>query len=183
MPNSPAEVHEPGAVQPASGLRTLVAGVGNLFLGDDGFGAEVARVLQAHELPAGVTVRDYGIRAMHLAYDLLDGWDRLILLDVLPARGRPGAVHIVRLDPDENPSGTTSPAPTSVDPHGMVPHAVLAGVLSLGGRLPPAILVGCEPADLSESIGLSAPVAAAVQPAADAVLALLSEVPATEGRH
>jgi len=158
---------------PAAG-RTLVAGVGNLFLGDDGFGAEVARVLARRQLPAGVTVVDYGIRAMHLAYDLLDGWDRLILVDLLPGRGRPGTVHVVRIDP-----GSSAIRPP--DPHGMAPHTVLAAASALGGTLPPTLLVGCEPQDVTEHIGLSAAVARAVEPAVDTVLRLLSELPAAAG--
>ena len=180
--------------------RTLVAGVGNLFLGDDGFGAEVARALARSGLPAGVTVTDYGIRGMHLAYDLLDDWDRLILIDLVPGRGRPGTVHIIDIDPAAidsagidhaginpagiNPAGINPKllAPAAPDPHGMAPDAVLAAVTALGGTLPPTVLVGCEPAAIGEHIGLSEAVAAAVQPAADAVLRLLAEIPAAGGR-
>jgi len=101
----------------ASGYRrTLVAGVGNMFRGDDGFGPEVARELSLRELPDGVSVTDYGIRAMHLAYDLLEPWDRLILVDLIPVRGSPGAVHILQLDSSATPAGLW-------DPHGMAPTA------------------------------------------------------------
>ncbi len=147
--------------------RVLVAGVGNLFLTDDGFGPEAARQLARRRLPDHVRVTDYGIRGMHLAFDLLDGWDRLILLDLLPSRGRPGTVHVVEIDP--NTVGGAAP-----DPHGMAPHSVLAAVGSLGGRLPPTVLVGCEPADVGEGLGLTPVVAAAVQPAVEAVLELLN---------
>jgi hydrogenase maturation protease len=146
--------------------RVLVAGVGNLFFTDDGFGPEAARQLALLTVPDGVRVADYGIRGMHLALDLLDGWDRLILLDLLPPRGQPGTVHIVEIDP--NAVGGAAP-----DPHGMAPHSVLASVGSLGGRLPPTTLVGCEPEDVGEGLGLTPAVAAAVRPAVDAVLALL----------
>ncbi len=152
-------------------MRVLVAGVGNIFLGDDGFGAEVARVLGDRPLPDGVRVTDYGIRGLHLAYDLLDGWDRLILLDAIPGRGRPGTVHVMRIDPDSLPPGDP-------DPHGMAPHAVLASVRALGGDLPETLLVGCEAVDTADRIGLSPLVAAAVGPAADAVLGLLEPVAA-----
>ncbi len=155
-------------------MRVLVAGVGNLFLGDDGFGAEVARELAGRAVPDDVRVTDYGIRGMHLAYDLLDGWDRLILVDAVPSEGNPGTVHVRRIDPDSLPAGEP-------DPHGMAPHAVLASVRDLGGDLPETLLVACEAADTDERIGLSPPVAAAVRPAADAVLGLLA--PTVTGRR
>jgi hydrogenase maturation protease len=151
--------------------RVLVAGVGNLFFTDDGFGPEAARQLALHEVPDGVRVTDYGIRGMHLALDLLDGWDRLILLDLLPSHGRPGTVRIVEIDPDAVGNDTVNSA--AHDPHGMAPHSVLATVGSLGGRLPPTVLVGCEAADVGEGLGLTPAVAAAVRPAVEAVLALL----------
>lgn len=162
----------PGQADPlpaVDGLgRVLVAGVGNVFLGDDGFGSEVARQLAGSPLPPGVVVTDYGIRGMHLAYDLLDGWDMLVLIDLLPTRGRPGAVHIVEVDLE----AIAGQAP---DPHGMAPHAVLSAVGSMGGTLPPTVLIGCEPEDTEERLGLSPIVAAAVQPAVAAVLKLCVE--------
>ena len=147
--------------------RVLVAGVGNLFLGDDGFGPEVARRLAGHPLPAGVRVVDYGIRGMHLAYDLLDDYDELVILDAAPRGGRPG--DVVVLEVGEGGFGTGD-----FDGHGMEPTAVLSSLGSLGGQLPRTYVVGCEPADTDEGIGLSAPVAAAVDPAVDAVLRLLA---------
>ena len=147
--------------------RVLVAGVGNLFLGDDGFGPEVARRLAGRSLPAGVRVVDYGIRGMHLAYDLLDGYDELVILDAAPRGGRPG--DVVVLEVGEGDFGTGE-----FDGHGMEPTAVLSSLGSLGGRLPRTYVVGCEPADIDEGIGLSPSVAAAVDPAVDAVLRLLA---------
>jgi hydrogenase maturation protease len=147
--------------------RVLVAGVGNLFLGDDGFGPEVARRLAGRSLPAGVRVVDYGIRGMHLAYDLLEGYDELVILDAAPRGGRPG--DVVVLEVGEGDFGTGE-----FDGHGMEPTAVLSSLGSLGGRLPRTYVVGCEPADIDEGIGLSPSVAAAVDPAVDAVLRLLA---------
>jgi hydrogenase maturation protease len=147
--------------------RVLVAGVGNLFLGDDGFGPEVARRLAGRPLPDGVRVVDYGIRGMHLAYDLLDGYDELVILDAAPRGGRPGDVVVLEVGPGEFGTG-------DFDGHGMEPTAVLSSLGSLGGRLPRTYVVGCEPADIDEGIGLSPPVAAAVDPAVDAVLRLLA---------
>lgn len=144
----------------------LVAGVGNIFLGDDGFGPEAARRLAAEPLPPEVTVVDYGIRGMHLAYDLLEGYDGLVILDALPRRGTPGDVVVLEVGPEDLGTG-------DFDAHGMEPTAVLASLGALGGRLPPTYVVGCEPADLSEGIGLSPAVAAAVDRAVRAVHHLL----------
>jgi hydrogenase maturation protease len=151
---------------PPSPSRTLVAGVGNIFLSDDGFGPEVARRLSRRELPPGVRVEDYGIRGTHLAYDLLTGWDALVLIDTVPSRGAPGRIHVLAVEPDDVDG-------TSFDPHGMDPNSMLAGVRSLGGTLPPTTLVGCEPAVLDEGIGLSPEVDAAVDGAVGTVWQLL----------
>jgi hydrogenase maturation protease len=147
--------------------RVLVAGVGNLFLSDDGFGPEVARRLAGRSLPAGVKVVDYGIRGMHLAYDLLDGYDALVVVDAAPRGGRAGDVVVLEVGEDDLGTG-------DFDGHGMEPTAVLSSLGSLGGRLPRTYVVGCEPADLDEGIGLSPRVEAAVDPTVDAVLHLLT---------
>jgi hydrogenase maturation protease len=144
----------------------LVAGVGNLFLRDDAFGSEVARRLAHVDLPDGVRVVDYGIRAVHLAHDLLDGWDALVLIDAVPGRGRAGTVRVVEVEPGELRAGV-------LDAHGMDPGSVLGGLGGLGGAVPRTLVVGCEVADVSEGIGLSEPVAAAVGPAVATVLGLL----------
>lgn len=148
--------------------RRLVAGVGNVFFGDDAFGSEVARVLSTRHLPTDVRVVDYGIRGTHLAYDLLDGWDSLVLIDAVPPRGHPGRLKLLAVGSDDVRTG-------AFDPHGMDPATVLAGVMSLGGTLPPTVVVGCEAADLREGMGLSEAVAAMVPAAADAVERLLGQ--------
>jgi hydrogenase maturation protease len=145
----------------------LVAGIGNLFLSDDAFGSEVAQRLAAGPLPDGVHVEDYGIRGMHLAYDLLDGYDALVVVDALPAHGSPGELKVLEVGPDDLGDG-------DFDAHGMAPVAVLASLGQLGGRLPPTFVVGCEPADVGEGIGLSPPVAAAVDGAVALVHDLLA---------
>jgi hydrogenase maturation protease len=145
----------------------LVAGVGNIFLGDDGFGCEVARRLAADDLPAGVRVVDYGIRGMHLAYDLLDGYDALVVVDALPQEGRPGSIRVLQVGPEDLGSG-------ELDAHGMDPAAMLSSLGALGGALPLTYVVGCQPATVAESMGLSPAVAAAVEPAAAAVRSLLT---------
>jgi hydrogenase maturation protease len=145
----------------------LVAGIGNIFLTDDGFGPEVARRLTTRPLPEGVKVVDYGIRGMHLAYDLLDGYDGLVIVDAMPRQGSPGDVVVMQVGPDDLGDG-------EFDAHGMAPVAVLGSLASMGGEFPPTYVVGCEPADLDEGMGLSATVEAAVETAIDAVLGVLT---------
>jgi hydrogenase maturation protease len=155
--------------------RILVAGVGNIFLRDDGFGPEVARRLAGAADPSfpGLLAVDYGIRGMHLAYDLLAGVDVLVLVDTVPAGGAedaaPGSIRVLRVRPED----LDGAAP--LDPHGMDPVAVLGRLRSLGGDLPATYVVGCVPADTAEGIGLSDAVAAAVPEAISAVVSLVSE--------
>jgi hydrogenase maturation protease len=153
----------------AAAGRVLVAGIGNVFLGDDGFGVEVVRRLDPATLPAGVDVADYGIRGVHLAYDLLDGRHRtVVIVDAVPLDDPPGTLAVLQVDP------TGGGAP--VDAHGMHPAAVLALLHDLGGSVDRVLVVGCAPADVAERMGLSEPVAAAV----DAAVRLVGEVVAAE---
>ncbi len=147
-------------------MTVLVAGVGNLFLTDDGFGSEVARRLAAAPPSGDVKVVDYGIRGMHLAYDLLDGYDALVVVDAVPGDGAPGDLSVLEVGEDDLGDG-------ELDAHGMAPVAVLAGLAKLGGSLPPTYVVGCQPADVGEGIGLTPPVAAAVDGAITLVHDLL----------
>jgi hydrogenase maturation protease len=158
----------------------LVAGIGNIFLGDDGFGPEVVqRLAESGALPPQARVVDYGIRGMHLAYDLLDGYRALVLVDAVPGEGPPGTVGVLQVGPEHLGSG-------EFDAHGMNPVAVLANLGALGGTLPPTYVVGCVPAGVEEGIGLSEPVAAAVPAAVEAVLTLVGQLvpaaPAPTGR-
>lgn len=146
--------------------RVLVAGIGNIFLADDGFGCEVVRRLSAQPLPAQVQLVDYGIRGMHLAFDLLAGYDALVIVDASPRGGRPGDLSVLEVGPDDLGAG-------ELDAHGMEPTAVLGSLGSLGGQLPRTLVVCCEPAETDERIGLSAAVAAAVAPAVSLVRELL----------
>jgi hydrogenase maturation protease len=161
----------------------LVAGVGNIFLGDDGFGPEVVRHLGAPEqppLPEPVRLVDYGIRGLHLSYDLLEGYSALIIVDAMPGLGRPGDIRVVAVDPDDVPA-SDGPDAHSTDPHSMDPMAVLSGLPSLGGALPPTYVVGAQPANLEEGIGLSDPLRAAVTVAGAAVRELLATRPWAAG--
>jgi hydrogenase maturation protease len=146
----------------------LVAGIGNIFFGDDGFGPEVIRHVRPRE--KRIRLVDYGIRGVHLAYDLLDGVDALVLVDALPNRGAPGAVHVFEAD-----HGSLQAA-AGLDAHSMDPSAVFASLAALGGTPPYTIVVGCEAQSADERIGLSDPVAAAVPDAARAVDEILDNL-------
>lgn len=144
--------------------RILIAGIGNIFLGDDGFGSEVMRhVCGRVDAGEGVRATDYGIGGMHLAYDLLDDWDALVLVDAIPDRGSPGTVHVFEADHD------SPDAPAGLDAHGMDPATVFASLRALGGTPPRTVVVGCEVADVSEAMGLSEPVQAAIPEALRAI--------------
>lgn len=150
--------------------RVLVAGIGNMFFGDDGFGPAVVRHMVAmHDVPKQVRVVDYGIRGLHLAYDLLDGYATLIVIDTLSGRSAPGELTVLEVGADDVGSG-------DVDPHGMAPVAVLASVRQLGGTLPPTWVVGVQPLNLDEGLDLSPPVQAAVSRASEIVMSLLTKV-------
>lgn len=147
-------------------MKLLVAGIGNIFFGDDGFGPEVARALAVDPIE-NVTIEDYGIRGLHLAYELVSGYDRAILIDAAPRGGAPGTLYVI--EPDV---GKPAMAP---DAHRMDLENVFAFVRTIGGEPPPITLVGCEPSGTAEEIGLSDPVRRAVQPAVDLVRRLVAE--------
>ncbi len=132
----------------------LVAGVGNLFFGDDAFGVEVARRLATASLP-GTRVTDFGIRMLHLAYDLLEPLELCIVADCVSRGGDPGTLYVIEPDAVDF-SGDV------VDTHGMRLPAVFAAVRDLGGTMPKTLIVGCEPETTEPSIGLSASVARAI---------------------
>jgi hydrogenase maturation protease len=143
--------------------RILVAGIGNIFLGDDGFGSEVIRHVVGQPTDADVHTVDYGIRGMHLAYDLLEEWRALVLIDALPNRGAPGTLHVFEADHE-------TLAPTAgLEAHSMDPAAVFATLTALGGTAPRTIVIGCEVENIDEGMGLSEPVAAAVPGAVAAI--------------
>ena len=151
--------------------RTLVACLGNIFLSDDGFGVEVARRFAGRQLPDGVRVTDYGIRGMHLAYDLLDDWDALVLVDAVPSQGSPGTLHVFEADHES----MSTPA---LDAHSMDPAAVFASLAALGGQPPYTVVVGCEAENVDEILGLSPSVEGAVDGAVDAVADVVSTMSA-----
>lgn len=162
--------------------RVLVAGVGNVFLGDDGFGVEVARRLAEENLPDGVRVADYGIRGVHLAFELCEGYDTAILIDAAPHGEAPGTVSVLEPELAAAASGTHGAAAVGMlDGHGMEPDAIFGLLATLGGHVGRVLVVGCEPGDVSERMGLSAPVAAAVDEAVRVVQELVG--PNGDGRE
>jgi hydrogenase maturation protease len=160
--------------------RVLVAGIGNVFLGDDGFGVALADRVARRELPAGVEVVEYGIRGMDLAYALHDGWDAVVLLDATPRGGAPGTLYVIEPDLSEGEPG--------VDAHGMNPLAVLALARALGGPLPRILVVGCEPQTVMRGdeedvvAAISEPVRAALDEGVRVVEALLAELTSKEAK-
>ncbi|MGW1101462.1 hydrogenase maturation protease [Streptomyces sp. NPDC002540] len=160
----------------AQRATTLVAGVGNVFLGDDGFGVETVRRLSSEPLPDHVEAVDIGVRGVHLAYQLLDGYDTLVLIDATRRGGDPGTLYLIEADRP----GPIEPQEALLDGHRMSPDTVLTLLETLcagTGCRPPqrTLVVGCEPACVDEGIGLSTPVAAAVPQAVDMVLRLLRD--------
>jgi hydrogenase maturation protease len=156
----------------------LVAGVGNVFFGDDGFGVEVVRRLAQRELPSHVKVADFGIRGVHLAYEMLNGYERTIIVDAVARGEPPGTVYVIEPDAAEiaahvREAAAGAEAPL-IDAHGLDPASVLALSQHLDGSTGEVIIVGCEPAEITERMGLSAVVEAAVEPAIELVKDLLS---------
>src|SRR5271163_1442438 len=123
--------------------QILVAGVGNIFRGDDAFGVEVARRLAQSVLPAGVAVVDFGIRGIDLTYALLDGYDAAILIDAVQRGAAPGTVSIIA--PERPSAGVICPDGLFLEPHDLDPAKVLRVVEALGGGCQRILLVACEP--------------------------------------
>jgi hydrogenase maturation protease len=150
-------------------MRVLVAGIGNVFLGDDGFGVEVARRLMREPVPPSVTVVDVGIRALHLAYELLDPPELLLIVDAVSRGQPPGTLYLIDVDAAGEPD---IDADAEVDAcivrgmlgnaHGITVSSVLATLRALGGTPPRTRLVGCEPAFVGAAMELSPVVAASV---------------------
>jgi hydrogenase maturation protease len=152
-------------------VRLLVAGVGNIFFTDDGFGPEVIRALARRPIE-GAKVEDFGIRGMHLAYELLAGYDRAILVDAVSRGDAPGTLYVI--EPDVHAPGAPG------DAHRMDLQNVFAFVRMLGGEPPPITLVGCEPGSVEEGIGLSPVVARVVETAVAMVHKLIERSSAPE---
>jgi hydrogenase maturation protease len=147
--------------------RTLVAGVGNVLRRDDGFGVEVVQRLRSIPMPEGVTVIEFGICGMHLALELLEGYERVVVVDALAHGDAPGTIRLFEADVDSlDDIGTP-------DGHNMQPVEILAFLRSIGVTPPPITVVGCAPESVEEGLGLSDVVAASVDHAVRAVLELI----------
>lgn len=154
----------------------LIAGIGNIFLGDDAFGCEVIKRLNERAWPENVRVVDFGIRGFDLAYALLEGYDITILIDATPRGELPGTLYTI--EPDLNELETHDEAAMAVETHGMNPLKVLSMVKSMGGQFKKLLLVGCEPETFGPEeglMGLSERVEAAVPEAAKIVESLVTK--------
>jgi hydrogenase maturation protease len=159
--------------------RILIACIGNIFLGDDAFGVEVARRLQGRRLPEGTRLVDFGIRGFDLALALLDdAIDAAILVDAAPRGERPGTLYVI--EPEWNESAIEEGQGTPIETHSLDPAKVLRLVLTLGGKPKPVLLIGCEPTSFAEDedppMGLSPPVEAALDEAVRLVESLVEQV-------
>ncbi|MGI8813282.1 MAG: hydrogenase maturation protease [Pyrinomonadaceae bacterium] len=162
--------------------RILIACIGNIFLGDDAFGCEVAAILALRGVPAGVRLVDFGIRSFDLAYALMDGYETTIFVDAAPRGDEPGTIYVI--EPDRKQIDALEEGSELFEPHGMNPLKVLSMVRSLGGTFRKIIVVGCEPAFTGEEgeghMGLSEPVKASLDKAVEIVESLVERVLAEE---
>jgi hydrogenase maturation protease len=160
--------------------RILIAGVGNIFLGDDAFGVEVARRLARRELPDEVRVIDFGIRGLDLTYALLDGYESVILVDAAPRGGPPGTLYVLDVGGDELLTAADADSIPTIETHGMDPVKVLRLAAAMGGTVGRLLLVGCEPTtpDAADDLpaGLSEPVRAAVDEALSLITSLVARL-------
>jgi hydrogenase maturation protease len=155
--------------------QVLIAGVGNAWLSDDGFGGEVARRLADRGLPSGVSALDAGTGGLSLAYEVMRGYDGLVLVDVSRQGGKPGTLYVMEVSEEDVEAGIEDGS--VLDPHAMDPQTVLRFVRSVGGWPGRVVVVACEPAEVEEmGLELSEPVRAAVDRAVELVLAQAAEL-------
>jgi hydrogenase maturation protease len=155
--------------------RILVAGIGNAWLRDDGFGGEVAKRLGERELPEEAAVFDFGTGGLDLAYEVMRGYDALILLDVSRQGGEPGTLYVMEADEDDVDAGIEDGQ--VLNPHGMDPQTVLRFVKTLGAWPGKVVVIACEPGEVEEmGFGLTDEVAAAVNGAVDLVLQTVEQL-------
>jgi hydrogenase maturation protease len=180
-PNEVEPMGTDGDAASAAAMRTptiLIAGIGNIFLGDDAFGVEVSQRLANKKLPRGVRAIDFGIRGFDLAYALLDGTDVTILVDACPRGEKPGTLYVIEPDLDSLESPDAESAPP-VDGHVMNPVNVLRLAKTLGGPLKKILLVGCEPESLGGDegrMGLSDTVTSSIDEAVRMVESLVDKI-------
>jgi hydrogenase maturation protease len=153
-------------------MSILVAGLGNIFRTDDAFGVEAVREVSRWPLPLGVRTVDFGLRGVHLAFDLLEPPDLLIVADAVSRGVEPGT--LVVLDPAEWAAAVADADDAVEGAHSLDLQAVLQLLIRLGGEPPPMCVVGCEPASLEDGVGLTASVQAAIEPAAATITRLIN---------
>lgn len=159
--------------------RILVAGMGNIFLGDDAFGVEVARRLVEHPPPGDVRVVDFGINGMQLAYTMLEGYDLVILVDAVSRGSQPGTIYLIEPEAPQGGAGGEA-GETMLDPHSMDPATTLRLVRSMGGYVGRLLLVGCEPSAIDESADINGGLSDAVRGAVDQAVRLIGQMVAPE---
>jgi hydrogenase maturation protease len=168
-------VDGPAGARPRRQPRILLAGVGNAWLRDDGFGGEVARRLAQQQLPEGVAVMDAGTGGLDLAYEVMRGYNALVILDVSRQGGEPGTLYVMEV-PEESVAGKIDDG-EAINPHGMDPQTVLRFVRSIGAWPGRVVVIACEPAEVQElGLGLSADVQSAVERAVELVFETVDEL-------
>jgi hydrogenase maturation protease len=155
--------------------QILIAGIGNAWMRDDGFGGQVAKHLSERQLPAEVAVFDFGTGGLDLAYEVMRGYDALVLVDISRQGGEPGTLYVMEADEEDVDAGIEDGQ--VINPHGMDPQTVLRFVKTLGAWPGKVVVVACEPAVVEEmGFGLSDEVASAVDRAVDVVLETTAEL-------
>lgn len=167
------KVTEPSPVSKKK--RVMIAGVGNIFMKDDGFGTAVIKELQNHRLPDGVEIKDFGTGGLKLAYDLMRGYDGLILLDASKRGEKPGTLYVI--EPEETSIETNLEDGGPIDPHGSDPATILRFVKGIGAWPGKVLIVACEPESVDEfEIGLSESVSGAVKDAVTLVNEIIKDI-------
>jgi hydrogenase maturation protease len=173
-PDAPLELNEPDVTNRPK--QVLIAGIGNAWQRDDGFGSEVARRIEGRELPDGVAVIDFGTGGLDLAYQVMYGYDGLLMIDVSRQGGSPGTLYVMEVDEDEVPGGSVEDGEV-LNPHAMDPETVLRFIKITGGWPGKVVIVACEPETVEEmGVGLSPVVEEAVERAVDLVLETAKEL-------
>src|SRR6195952_3956299 len=173
-PDAPIEPQEPDVSNRPK--QILIAGIGNTWQRDDGFGSEVARRLEGRELPKGVAVIDFGTGGLDLAYQVMYGYDGLLMIDVSRQGGSPGTLYVMEVDEDEVSGGAVEDGDV-LNPHGMDPETVLRFIKLTGGWPGKVVIVACEPQTVEEmGMGLSPVVEEAVECAVDLVIETAKEL-------
>ncbi len=155
--------------------RVMIAGVGNMFMKDDGFGGAVIKQLMHKEFPEGVEIKDFGTGGLKLAYDLMKGYDGLILLDASQRGEEPGTLYVI--EPEENSIDANLEDGGPIDPHGSDPATILRFVKGIGAWPGKVLIVACEPSCVDEfEIGLTDSVNEVVSKAVDLVNDILKDI-------